>query len=126
MRTLRPTWAGVHFISRPGKGDGLGGNHHREDSLPAADRAGADRCPASWPANPRRISDAELDALTRSLRAFGFVPPVLARHDDHVVIGGHQRLVAARRIDLNTVPGLYLDLTTASAAPGTTSCWANC
>jgi len=31
------------------------------------------------PANPRRISEAELEALTRSLRQFGFVQPVLAR-----------------------------------------------
>jgi ParB-like chromosome segregation protein Spo0J len=30
------------------------------------------------PANPRQISDAELDALERSLRQFGFVQPVLA------------------------------------------------
>lgn len=34
------------------------------------------------PANPRKIGDAELDALTRSLREFGFVQPVLARHDE--------------------------------------------
>ena len=34
------------------------------------------------PANPRRISDQELDALTRSLRQFGFVQPVLARRAD--------------------------------------------
>ena len=27
------------------------------------------------PANPRTISDSELDALTRSLREFGFVQP---------------------------------------------------
>jgi ParB-like chromosome segregation protein Spo0J len=31
------------------------------------------------PANPRKISDSELDALTRSLREFGFVQPILAR-----------------------------------------------
>ena len=31
------------------------------------------------PANPRKISDAELDALTRSMREFGFVQPVIAR-----------------------------------------------
>ena len=49
------------------------------------------------PANPRKISDAELDNLTRSMREFGFLQPVIARHHDHVVIGGHQRLVAARR-----------------------------
>jgi ParB-like chromosome segregation protein Spo0J len=34
------------------------------------------------PANPRRISDQELDALERSLREFGFVQPVLARRED--------------------------------------------
>src|SRR6266705_3479460 len=64
----------------------------------------------SDPANPRKISDSELDALTRSLREFGFVQPVIARHDDHVVIGGHQRLVAARRLGLKTVPTIFVDL----------------
>ena len=62
------------------------------------------------PANPRKISDAELDALTRSLREFGFVQPVIARHDDHIVVGGHQRLVAARRLGLKTVPTIFVDL----------------
>jgi len=47
------------------------------------------------PANPRRISEDELEALTRSLRQWGFVQPVVARREDGVVIGGHQRLVAA-------------------------------
>ncbi len=63
------------------------------------------------PANPRRISDDELDALERSLRQFGFVQPVLARRHDGIVIGGHQRLVAARRLGLTSVPVIYLDLT---------------
>ena len=31
------------------------------------------------PANPRRISDAELEALTRSVREFGLVDPIIAR-----------------------------------------------
>jgi ParB/RepB/Spo0J family partition protein len=62
------------------------------------------------PANPRRISDAELDALTRSLREFGFLQPVIARHDDHIVIGGHQRLVAARRLSYKTAPVIFVDL----------------
>jgi hypothetical protein len=34
------------------------------------------------PANPRRIAEAELEALTRSLREFGFVQNVLARRED--------------------------------------------
>ena len=62
------------------------------------------------PANPRRISPEELDSLERSLRQFGFVQPVLARREDGTVIGGHQRLVAARRHGLATVPVTYLDL----------------
>ena len=45
------------------------------------------------PKNPRKIGDAELDNLTRSLREFGFLQPVIVQHDDHVVVGGHQRLV---------------------------------
>src|SRR5450756_354277 len=61
-------------------------------------------------ANPRRISDEELDALERSIRQFGFVQPVLARREDQTVIGGHQRLVAARRLGLTTVPVTWLDL----------------
>ena len=62
------------------------------------------------PANPRRISDEELDSLERSIRQFGFVQPVLARKEDSTVIGGHQRLVAARRLGMATVPVTYLDL----------------
>src|SRR5437588_277136 len=63
------------------------------------------------PANPRKISDAELEALTRSVNEWGFVQPVLARRDDHVVIGGHQRLLAARRLGMKTVPVIFLDIT---------------
>src|SRR5450756_1082138 len=67
------------------------------------------------PANPRRISEDKLDALERSLRQFGFVQPVLARKADGTVIGGHQRLVAARRLGLATVPVTYLDLSVEQA-----------
>ncbi len=67
------------------------------------------------PANPRRISEAELDALERSLRQFGFVQPVVARRDDGIVIGGHQRLVAARRLGLTSVPVIWLDISAEQA-----------
>ncbi len=62
------------------------------------------------PANPRRISDAELEALTRSIREFGLVDPIIARHDDKIVIGGHQRLLAARKLGLEMVPVVFVDL----------------
>ena len=38
------------------------------------------------PANPRRISDQELEALTRSIQQFGLVDPIIARHDDKIVM----------------------------------------
>jgi DNA modification methylase len=66
-------------------------------------------------ANPRSISSAELDALERSIRTFGFVSPVVARRADGVVIGGHQRIVAARRLGLTSVPVVWLDLETEQA-----------
>jgi DNA modification methylase len=62
------------------------------------------------PFNPRRISDAELEALTRSIQEFGLVDPIIARREDRTVIGGHQRLVAARRLGWKTVPVVFLDL----------------
>ncbi len=62
------------------------------------------------PANPRRISEAELEALTRSIQQFGLVDPIIARREDGLVVGGHQRLVAARRLGLKTVPTIYVDL----------------
>jgi ParB-like chromosome segregation protein Spo0J len=62
------------------------------------------------PANPRRISDQELEALTRSIREFGFIDPIIARKEDRMVIGGHQRLLAARRLGYETVPVVFVDL----------------
>jgi len=62
------------------------------------------------PANPRRIGERELESLTQSLQQFGFVQPVLVRKSDNVVIGGHQRLVAARRLGWKTVQVIFLDL----------------
>lgn len=47
------------------------------------------------PANPRKIDGQQLDALTASMKTYGIVQPILARREDGVVIGGHQRLVAA-------------------------------
>ncbi len=67
------------------------------------------------PANPRRIGEEELDSLERSLRQFGFAQPVVARREDGTVIGGHQRLVAARRLGLTSVPVIWLDVSAEQA-----------
>ena len=45
-------------------------------------------------ANPRRIPQAELETLTRGIKKFGLIDPIIARNEDQTVIGGHQRLLA--------------------------------
>jgi len=60
--------------------------------------------------NPRRISDAELEKLTRSIQKFGFVDPIIVRKEDLTIIGGHQRTQAARRLGYEEVPCVLLDV----------------
>ena len=70
-------------------------------------------CPA--PYNPRVISPQQMAALCESLKQFGFVDPVLVRRADKMVIGGHQRLEAARRLGWTSVPVVFLDIDEARA-----------
>lgn len=67
------------------------------------------------PANPRRIGEAELDALCRSVQEFGAVAPLIAQRTSRRVIDGHQRLLAARRLGHDTVPVVFVDLNDARA-----------
>ncbi len=60
--------------------------------------------------NPRRISAAEDEALTRSIAVFGFLGLIVARLADSTVIGGHQCLRAAMRLGMKTVPVIFVDL----------------
>ena len=62
------------------------------------------------PANPWRIRDEELESLTRSIKEFGLIDPIIARKADKVVIGGHQRLLAARKLGMKQVPVVLVDL----------------
>ncbi len=60
--------------------------------------------------NPRKIEPAEMKKLRRSLKDFGFVDPVIARRGDNMVIGGHQRLEAARLEKwTKDIPVVFLD-----------------
>jgi hypothetical protein len=60
--------------------------------------------------NPRKISDEEMAKLRRSVREFGVVDPVVAQQGTNMVIGGHQRLEAAKAEGVKTVPVVYLDI----------------
>ncbi len=46
------------------------------------------------PYNPRRIDEESLRRLAKLLDSHGFVDPVIARKEDNLLIGGHQRLKA--------------------------------
>lgn len=59
--------------------------------------------------NPRKIDPTELKKLQRSIREFGFVEPVVVRRADQLVIGGHQRIEAAKAEGLRKVPVIYID-----------------
>ena len=64
--------------------------------------------PASY--NPRTMPEDEMAALVESIRAFGFVDPAIVRRSDRLVIGGHQRIEAARRLGMLEVPVVEVDL----------------
>jgi DNA modification methylase len=59
--------------------------------------------------NPRRITEAQMDALVRSLEEFGCVDPIIVNADG-TVIGGHQRVKAAERLGLSSLPAIRVDL----------------
>ncbi|MFO0083750.1 MAG: ParB N-terminal domain-containing protein, partial [Phycisphaerales bacterium] len=58
--------------------------------------------------NPRTISDAAVDAVAKSIEAFGFKIPILIDADG-VIIAGHTRLRAARKLGLKEVPTIRAD-----------------
>lgn len=61
-------------------------------------------------ANPRQITDAERENLKRLLRTYGFRLPIVARREDGLIVGGHQRLhIAVRDLGYDTVPVAWVD-----------------
>lgn len=62
-----------------------------------------------WDKNPRN-NDAAVDEVAKSIKRFGFGAPILARTQDRVVIAGHTRLKAAKKLGLDKVPVRFLDL----------------
>jgi DNA modification methylase len=61
------------------------------------------------------MPEPELEKLKRSMREFGLVEPLVARPTDHLLIGGHQRLEAAKALGMTTVPVVFVDLSDAQA-----------
>lgn len=59
--------------------------------------------------NPRKMSDEEMTKLVNSIERFGFLQPVVANKNNEI-IGGHQRIIAARQAGLSQVPVMHVDL----------------
>jgi len=58
--------------------------------------------------NPRTHTDEQVAQIAASIAEFGFVNPVLVGADG-VIIAGHARVLAARKLGLNEVPVVVLD-----------------
>ena len=74
---------------------------------PALDhRPTADLIP--FATNAKLHSDGQVAQIAGSIRAFGFNNPVLIR-PDNTIIAGHGRVLAARKLGLESVPVIVLD-----------------
>lgn len=62
---------------------------------------------APYHGNPRK-NDAAVEAVANSIREFGFKQPIVV-DSENVVIVGHTRLEAAKRLGLETVPVIVAD-----------------
>lgn len=63
--------------------------------------------------NPRKISDEALSQLKESIKRFQMVDPIIvnsALKRKNIVIGGHQRLRAAKELGHKTVPVVYVNI----------------
>ncbi len=63
-----------------------------------------------WSGNPRIMGEAEMRKLMRSIESFGLVEPLVVRRSDQLVIGGHQRLEAAKALGLTKVPVVFVEV----------------
>lgn len=61
----------------------------------------------SYARNSRLHSDAQVEAIAASIKEFGFVSPCLVDHDG-VLIAGHGRVLAMRKLDRTTIPVIRL------------------
>ena len=67
-----------------------------------------------FPGHPFHVrDDADMDALTDSIRQMGIRTPLLVRRGEsgrYGLVSGHRRLHAARRLGLRTVPAIVAEL----------------
>jgi len=63
--------------------------------------------------NPRRMTEKQAKDLEASIKKFGMIDPIIVnRHSErmNIVIGGHQRLKIAQKLNIDSVPVVYVEL----------------
>lgn len=71
----------------------------------------SDLKPADY--NPRIMPEGEMKKLMDCIVSFGFVDPVIVNRQpgrENIIIGGHQRVEAAKRLGFTEVPVVYVEL----------------
>ena len=69
----------------------------------------ADINPAEY--NPRKMPAAQMRSLENSLREYGFVQPLIVNTETGNLVGGHQRLQAAKNLGIAEVPVVEITVT---------------
>ena len=59
--------------------------------------------------NARKHADEDVDAIAASIDRFGFDDPIGIWSDKNLIVEGHGRLIAAKKLGIKTVPCIRLD-----------------
>lgn len=59
--------------------------------------------------NARKHSEKDIQAIVNSIEEFGFSDPIGIWSDKNIIVEGHGRLMAAKRLGMETVPCIRLD-----------------
>ena len=59
--------------------------------------------------NARKHRDADVDAIVASIKEFGFDDPIGVWGDKNIIVEGHGRLMAAKKLGMESVPVIHLD-----------------
>ena len=64
--------------------------------------------PANY--NPRAISAVAFEGLKKSIQEFGMPQPIIINTETNTLVSGHQRLKAARELELDKIPVVYVNI----------------
>lgn len=76
--------------------------------------------PAAY--NPRYIDNDKLNKLEQSIKENGFLMPVIVNKSNNVIIAGHQRSKAAKKLECKKCRAITLKISTSLMKLCLTSC----